>query len=97
MPSDPSPAGGPGRVAPALGVAALGVAALGVAALGAAALGAAVAPGGPGGSSRKSAHGAKNRPPVTAVEKSSIRSVLPGGLPMNMLTSISSVTDGVAA
>jgi hypothetical protein len=34
---------------------------------------------------------------VIAVEKSRIRSVLPGGSPMNMFDSISSVTDGVAA
>ncbi len=39
--------------------------------------------------------GTKNIPPVTAVEKSRIRSVLPGGLPMNMLHSICSVTAGV--
>src|SRR5205085_9766436 len=33
----------------------------------------------PGGSSRNSALGTKNRLPVSAVEKSRIRSVLPGG------------------
>src|SRR6476660_669728 len=54
-------------------------------------------PGGSGRSSRKSADGAKNRLPVTAVEKSRMRSVLPGGLPINMLTSICSVTPGMAA
>src|SRR5579859_7759689 len=53
-------------------------------------------PGASGGSSRKSADGAKNRLPVTAVEKSRMRSVLPGGSPMNMWSSISSVTLGVA-
>ncbi len=58
---------------------------------------ASASPGGPGGSSRKSALGEKNSVPVIAVEKSRIRSVLPGGLPMNMFTSISSVTEGVLA
>src|ERR1700722_3222383 len=48
-----------------------------------------------GGSSRKSTVGEKNSPPVTAVEKSRIRSVLPGGSPRNMLCSICSVTSGV--
>src|SRR5258708_3465361 len=55
---------------------------------------AAVIPGGSGRSSSRSAEGTKNRLPVTAVEKSSIRSVLPGGLPKNMLISIRSVTSG---
>lgn len=32
--------------------------------------------------------GLKNKPPVAAVEKSRIRSVLPGGSPMNMLAGI---------
>jgi hypothetical protein len=50
-----------------------------------------------GGSSRKSAVGAKNRLPVTAVEKSRIRSYVPGGLPMNMFVSISSITSGLRA
>src|SRR5262249_18458096 len=48
-----------------------------------------------GGSSRKSTVGEKNSPPVTAVEKSRMRSVLPGGSPRNMLRSICSVTSGV--
>src|SRR6202020_1782563 len=48
-----------------------------------------------GGSSRKSTVGEKNSPPVTAVEKSKIRSVLPGGSPRNMLRNIRSVTCGV--
>src|SRR5215469_2042694 len=48
---------------------------------------------GPGRSSRKSAAGAKNSPPVMAVEKSRRRSVVPGGLPRNMFWSICSVTD----
>ena len=39
--------------------------------------------------------GTKNRLPVTAVEKSRIRSVLPGGLPMNILVNICSMTSGV--
>ncbi|CFS32953.1 Uncharacterised protein [Mycobacterium tuberculosis] len=39
--------------------------------------------------------GEKNSPPVTAVEKSSTRSVLPAGSPRNMLRSICSVTVGV--
>src|ERR1700753_4131353 len=47
-----------------------------------------------GGSSRKSTVGEKNRPPVTAVEKSRMRSELPGGSPKNMLRSIRSVTCG---
>ena len=41
--------------------------------------------------------GAKKLQPVSAVEKSGIRSVLPGGLPRNMFSSIRSVIDGVAA
>src|SRR5246127_4633468 len=51
--------------------------------------------GNAGGSSRKSTVGEKNSPPVTAVEKSRMRSVLPGGSPRNMLRSICSVTRGV--
>lgn len=43
----------------------------------------------------KSMVGEKNSPPVTAVEKSSTRSVLPAGSPRNMLRSICSVTVGV--
>ncbi len=49
---------------------------------------------GSGGSLRKSAVGTKNNDPVTAVEKSRIRSVLPGGSPMNMCSSIVSVIAG---
>jgi hypothetical protein len=41
--------------------------------------------------------GTKNRLPVTAVEKSRIRSVVPGGLPTNMFVSISSMTSGLRA
>src|SRR6185312_7290359 len=48
-----------------------------------------------GGSSRKSTVGEQNIPPVTAVEKSRMRSVLPRGSPRNMLRSICSVTHGV--
>src|SRR5947209_3656856 len=47
-----------------------------------------------GGSSRKSTVGEKNSPPVTAVENSRMRSVLPGGSPRNMFSSIRSVTPG---
>src|SRR6478609_787736 len=54
------------------------------------------ATGSAGGASRKSAVGTKNSPPVTAVEKSRIRSWLPGGFPMNMFCSICSMTSGVA-
>ena len=49
------------------------------------------------GSSRKSAVGTKNRLPVTAVEKSRMRSWLPGGFPMNMFVSICSMTSGLRA
>src|ERR1700758_157163 len=52
-------------------------------------------PGRGGGSSRKSTVGEKNSPPVSAVEKSRMRSVLPGGSPKNMFRSIRSVTCGV--
>src|SRR3954454_19323683 len=48
-----------------------------------------------GGSSRKSVVGVKNMAPVSAVEKSRIRSVLPGGSPTNMLSSMRSVTAGL--
>jgi MFS family permease len=44
--------------------------------------------------SRNAADGTKYRDPVTAVEKSRIRSWLPSGTPMNMLRSICSVIDG---
>ena len=52
-------------------------------------------PGCGGGASRNSTVGVKKSVPVTAVEKSSTRSVLPGGSPMNMLRNIRSVTAGV--
>jgi len=39
----------------------------------------------------------KNSPPVTAVEKSSSRSWVPSGTPMNIRRSISSVTAGLFA
>jgi len=54
------------------------------------------AAGSGGGLSRKSAVGTKNMVPVCAVEKSRMRSVLPGGSPMNMLRNICSVTSGSA-
>ncbi|GAA2769797.1 hypothetical protein GCM10019017_08230 [Streptomyces showdoensis] len=57
----------------------------------------AAAVGGSGRSSRKSALGTWKRQPVTAVEKSRMRSVVPGGSPRNMWESISSVTAGVRA
>jgi hypothetical protein len=44
---------------------------------------------------RKSIVGVKNIDPVRAVEKSRMRSVLPGGSPMNMLVNMRSVTVGV--
>src|SRR6185437_13683146 len=47
-----------------------------------------------GGSSRNSTVGTKKRQPVTAVEKSRMRSVVPGGFPTNMLVSIRSITSG---
>src|SRR6266545_1430242 len=56
-----------------------------------------VPPGGSGGSSRKSAVGTKNRVPVTAVEKSRIRSWLASSSPRNIRSSIRSVTVGVRA
>ncbi len=52
--------------------------------------------GAAGSSSRKSRLGTKNSEPVTAVEKSRMRSVRPGGLPMNMCCSICSVIAGSA-
>src|SRR5262249_27176451 len=49
---------------------------------------------GAGESSRKATVGAKKRFPVTAVEKSRIRSVVPDGSPTNMFVSIRSITAG---
>ena len=47
--------------------------------------------------SSRSTEGTKNKPPVSAVEKSRMRSVLPGGSPMNMFLSMSSISPEVRA